>query len=268
MLLFLSVCFLLSIIPIYMMLIDSFKTGTELARNSWRFPVNFVTENYQRLMSYSGGVIIRTYLNGLFIGVIYTAVSIIISALAAFAFSKYKFAGSAVIFSFLLAAMMIPGEITIPPLYIFFSRIKWLNTYYVQIFPGIANVFCMFMLKQYMDGLPSSLIESARLDGAGHFTVFSRIMFPISSPAVGALAILTFLGKWNDYLWPRIFITNPKFMPIMVILPTIKDKDSTWAVPREIMMAGCTIVVVPLIIVFFIFQKHFMSSVVIGAVKE
>lgn len=268
MLLFLSICFLLSIIPIYMMLIDSFKTGTELARNSWGFPVNFVTENYQRLMSYSGGVIIRTYLNGLFIAVVYTAISIIISALAAFAFSKYKFAGSAVIFSFLLATMMIPGEITIPPLYVFFSRIKWLNTYYVQIFPGIANVFCMFMLKQYMDGLPSSLIESARLDGAGHFTVFSRIMFPISSPAIGALAILTFLGKWNDYLWPRIFITNPKFMPIMVILPTLKDKDSTWAVPREIMMAGCTIVVIPLIIVFFIFQKHFMSSVVIGAVKE
>jgi ABC-type glycerol-3-phosphate transport system permease component len=268
MLLFLSICFLLSIIPIYMMLIDSFKTGTELAQNSWRFPVNFVTENYQRLMSYSGGVIIRTYLNGLFIGVIYTAISIIISALAAFAFSKYKFAGSAIIFSFLLATMMIPGEITIPPLYIFFSRIKWINTYYVQIFPGIASVFCMFMLKQYMDGLPSSLIESARLDGAGHFTVFSRIVFPISSPAVGALAILTFLGKWNDYLWPRIFITNPKFMTIMVILPTLKDKDSTWSVPREIMMAGCTIVVIPLIIVFFIFQKHFMSSVVIGAVKE
>ena len=265
---FLTICILLSILPIYMMLIDSFKTGSELARNSWRLPENFVMENYQRLIDYSGGVIIRTYVNGLFISVTYTVLTIIISSLAAFAFSKYKFAGASIIFAFLLATMMIPGEITIPPLFIFFSRIKWLNTYYVQIFPGIANVFCMFMLKQYMDGLPNSLIESARLDGAGHFTVFFKILFPISAPAVGAMSILTFLGKWNDYLWPRTFITNPKFMPIMVILPTLKDKDSTWAIPREIMMAGCTIVVIPLIIVFFIFQKYFMSSIVIGAVKE
>jgi len=268
MLLFLTICFLVSIIPIYMMLIDSVKTGSELARNSWRLPINFTLDNYNRLINYSGGVIMRTYINGLAVAIIYTVITIIISSLAAFAFSKYKFAGSVLIFSFLLATMMIPGEITIPPLYIFFSKIKWLNTYNVQIFPGIANVFCMFMLKQYMDGLPNSLLESARLDGAGHFTVFSRIMFPISSPAVGALAILTFLGKWNDYLWPKTFITNPKIMPIMVILPTLKDKDITWAVPREIMMAGCTIVVIPLIIVFFIFQKYFMSSVVIGAVKE
>lgn len=268
MLLFLTVCFMLSILPIYMMLIGSVKTGTELARNSWRLPELFTMENYDRLLNYSGGVIMRTYLNGLFVAIVYTVITILVSSLAAFAFSKYKFFGSIVIFSFLLATMMIPGEITIPPLYIFFSRIKWLNTYYVQIFPGIANVFCMFMLKQYMDGMPNSLLESARLDGAGHFKVFSRIMFPICAPAVGALTILTFLSKWNDYLWPRTFITNPKFMPIMVILPTLKDKDVTWAVPREIMMAGCTIVVIPLIIVFFIFQKHFMSSVVIGAVKE
>lgn len=265
---FVAVLCLFSLIPICLMFINSFKTGSELSSNSWGWPRQFVTDNYKRLLSYSGGVIVRAYFNGLFVAIVYTSLTIALSSLAAFAFSKYKFPGRGMLFALLLATMMIPMEITIPPLYIMFSKIKWLNTYYVQIFPGIANVFCMFMLKQYMDGLPNSLLESARLDGADHFTVFSRIMFPISAPAVGALTILTFLGKWNDYLWPQTMLTNPKVMPIMIVLPTLNDKESVWSIPWEILMAGCSIVVLPLIIVFFIFQKYFMSSVVIGAVKE
>jgi ABC-type glycerol-3-phosphate transport system permease component len=216
----------------------------------------------------NSGLITRSYFNGLFIAVVYTTITIMIAALAAFAFSKYKFRGQNIIFGMLLITIMVPSEINITPLYIMFSKIKWLNTYQIQIVPGLANVFCMFMLKQYMDGLPSSLLESARLDGAGHFTVFLRIMFPISSPAIGAMTILTFLGKWNDYFWPSMVLTQQKVMSIMLILPTLNDGRSVWSIPWEITMAGCTIVVIPLITVFFIFQKHFMSSVVIGAVKE
>ncbi|GHV68519.1 sugar ABC transporter permease [Spirochaetia bacterium] len=264
----LVICCLWSLVPIILMFMNSFKTGSELSANSWGWPRNFVADNYLRLLSYNGGVIARSYLNGLFVSITYTVLTIAISSLAAYAFSKYKFPGHNILFTLLLATMMIPGEITIPPLYIFFSKIKWLNTYKIQIIPGIANVFCMFMLKQYMDGLPNSLLESARLDGAGHLTVFFRILFPISAPAVGALTILSFLGKWNDYLWPMTMLTKPNIMPIMIILPTLNDKESLWSIPWEIMMAGCSVVILPLIIVFFIFQKHFMSSVVIGAVKE
>jgi ABC-type glycerol-3-phosphate transport system permease component len=265
---FLVIGSLWCIVPIFLMFMNSFKTGSELAANSWRWPENFVLDNYRRLVTYSGGIIIRSYFNGIFISVAYTVITIIISALAAYVFSKYKFKGNKTIFMLLLATMMIPGEITIPSLFVMFSKLKWLNTYRVQIFPGVANVFCMFMLKQYMDGLPNSLLESAKLDGAGHFLIFARILFPISTPAIGALTILTFLGKWNDYLWPLTFLTKPEVMPIMVVLPQLKDKDFTWSVPWEILMAACSIIVIPLIVVFFIFQKHFMSSVVIGAVKE
>jgi ABC-type glycerol-3-phosphate transport system permease component len=268
MILFLLICTFFSLVPLFLMFLNAFKTGSELASNSWGWPRNFVAGNYLRLLSYNGGVIIRSYFNGIFVAVAYTFLTIVISALAAFAFSKYRFKGRNVLFGLLLATMMIPGEITIPPLYIMFSKIRWLNSYQVQIFPGIANVFCMFMLKQYMDGLPSSLLESARLDGAGHFTVFSRILLPISFPAVGAMTILSFLGKWNDYLWPQTMLTSQKVMPIMIILPTLNDKESVWSIPWEILMAGCSIVILPLIILFFIFQKYFMSSVVIGAVKE
>lgn len=268
MILFLLVCTFFSLIPLFLMFLNSFKTGSELASNSWGWPRNFVADNYLRLLSYNGGIIIRSYFNGIFVAVTYTVLTVFISALAAFAFSKYRFKGRNVLFGLLLATMMIPMEITIPPLYIMFSKIKWLNSYQVQIFPGIANVFCMFMLKQYMDGLPSSLLESARLDGAGHFTVFVRILFPISLPAVGAMTILTFLGKWNDYLWPQTMLTSQKVMPIMIVLPTLNDKESVWSIPWEILMAGCSIVILPLIIMFFIFQRYFMSSIIIGAVKE
>ncbi|MCL2319736.1 MAG: carbohydrate ABC transporter permease [Treponema sp.] len=268
MILFLVLFVIYDMIPILMMFMNSFKTGSELSSNSWGLPKNIVIENYKRLITYSGGVIARSYFNAIFIAVSYTVLTIILSSLAAFAFSKFKFRGRKIMFAFLLATMMIPMEITIPPLYIIFSKIKWLNTYYVQIFPGIASVFCMFMMKQYMDGLPSSLIESARLDGANHLTVFTRIMFPISAPAVGALTILTFLGKWNDFIWPQTMVSDMKYLPIMVILPTLNDKDSVWSIPWELLMAGCTMVVIPIIIVFFAFQKYFMSSVVIGAVKE
>lgn len=254
--------------PLIIMLLNSFKTGSELASNSWGFPKQFVLNNYGKLLSFNAGIIVKTYLNGIFISVSYTFLTIIVSAMAAYAFSKYKFKGNLLIFILLIATMMIPAEITIPPLYIFFSKIKWLNTYWVQIIPGIANVFCMFMLKQYMDSLPNSLIEAARIDGAGHFHIFYRVMMPLATPAIGALTILTFLGKWNDYLWPKIMLTKTNVMPIMVVLPTLNDKDSIWSIPWEIIMAGCTVVTMPIIILFFIFQDRFMSSVTIGAVKE
>ena len=164
--------------------------------------------------------------------------------------------------------MMIPVEITIPAIYLMFSKVHMLNTYSVQIFPGIANVFCLFMLKQYMDSLPDSLLEAARLDGAGDISIYQKVVLPLVSPAIGALAILTFLGKWNDYLWPSMLLTKTEVMPIMVVLPTLNTGNSQWSTPWELVMAGCVIVTLPLIIVFFIFQDQFMSSVTIGAVKE
>jgi ABC-type glycerol-3-phosphate transport system permease component len=171
-------------------------------------------------------------------------------------------------FMVLLATMMVPGELAIPPLYIMFSRIGWLNSYAVQIFPGIASVFAMFMLRQYMISIPDALIEAAKMDGARHWRIFWSIIVPVSSPVIGALAILTFLHKWNDFLWPLIMINKPKFMPIMVILPTLNEKDSVWSIPWELIMTGCVVVTLPLIFVFLRFQDKFMSSVTMGAVKE
>ena len=258
----------LCVAPLTLMLLDSFKLGSELAANSWGLPVRPTMDNYVRLLNYNAGTMIKSYMNGVFISTSYTLLTIMVSSLAAYSFSKYTFKGKKTLFFLLLSTMMVPTEIALPPLYIMFSKMHWLNTFQVQIIPGIASVFVMFMLKQYIDGLPTSLIESARIDGAGHLMVFSRIMLPLASPAIGAMTILTFLGKWNDYLWPIIMLTKPKYMPIMVLLPTLSDRNNIFTVPWELVLTGCTIVTLPLIGVFLVFQDKFMSSVTMGAVKE
>jgi len=258
----------LALYPIVIMLFDSFKTGAEIAKNSWGMPYNWTIENYESLVSYNSGIMVRTFLNSLGISVVYTALTLMVASLAAFAFSKYSFRGNKLLFMLLLITMMIPGEITLPAIYLMFSKAHMLNTYSVQIFPGIANVFCLFMLKQYMDGMPDSLLEAARIDGAGEIYTFRKIMLPLCKPTLGALAILTFLGKWNDYLWPSMLLTKKEVMPIMVILPTLNTSNSTYSIPWELILTGCTIVTFPLIIVFLIFQEQFMASVTLGAVKE
>jgi ABC-type glycerol-3-phosphate transport system permease component len=264
----LAIASLIALLPIWVMLCDSLKTGTELAVNSWGLPQNPTLANYVDLVTYNSGIMVRTFLNSLGISIVYTALALLLSCLAAFAFAKYRFKGRNIIFMILIATMMIPSELTMPAIFLMFSKAKMLNTYSIQIFPGIANTFCLFMLNQYIESLPDSLIEAARIDGAGHMYVFRKIVLPLSKPAIGALTVLTFLGKWNDYLWPKTLLTKTEVMPIMTVLPTLNTSTSTYSIPWELVLAGCTVVTLPLIVVFLIFQEQFMSSVTIGAVKE
>ena len=264
----LALASILTLLPIWIMICDSLKTGSELSINSWGIPQNPTLENYSDLVSYNSGIMVRTFMNSVFISVTYTVLTILLSCLAAFSFAKYRFRGRNAIFFGLVATMMVPGELTMPAGFLMFSKMKMLNTYAIQIFPGIANSFCLFMLKQYIESLPDSLLEAARIDGAGHFYVFRKIVLPLAKPAIGALTILTFLGKWNDYLWPHTLLTKIEVMPIMVVLPTLNTSTSTYSIPWELVLSGCTVVTLPLIVVFLIFQEQFMSSVTIGAVKE
>lgn len=259
---------LLILFPVYIMLMGAFKSAPELANNAIGLPESFGLVNFQRLWKYNSGIMVRTYLNSIFVTVIYTVLVLFLASLAAFAFSKYRFKGKNILFFCLLATMMIPTELTIAPLYIVFSKIHWLDTYIVQIIPGVGNVFAMFLFKQYMDGVPSALIEAARIDGCGHFKTYLRIMVPISKPIMGALTILVGLGKWNDYLWPTMMINKTEIRPIMAVLPYLNEGDNALSIPWELVLAGCTLVSIPVILIFFIFQNQFMQSVTVGAVKE
>ncbi|SMP59627.1 multiple sugar transport system permease protein/lactose/L-arabinose transport system permease protein [Sphaerochaeta associata] len=260
------VCLLL-LYPVFVMVAGSLKTAEELALNASGLPKTPVLENFRRLFNFNSGLIIRTYANSIFVATSYTGLVVAVASLAGFAFAKFRFWGRDVLFLLLLITMMIPVELNITPLYLFFSRLGWLNTYRVQIIPGIANVFSLFLMRQYMVTIPDSLIEAARIDSAGDFFIFRKIIIPVSVPAIGALAILQFLSKWNELLFPKIMLTKERLMPIMVILPTLNEIDSARSVPWELVLAGCTLVTLPLIIVFLIFQDKFLSSVTLGAVK-
>lgn len=259
---------ILLIAPFLIMIFGSLKTRAELAINPGGFPGAPTWQNYLNLYHYASGRVVRSFGNSVFVATIHTVLAVILSALAAFAFAKYRFKGRDLIFYCIIATMMIPMELTIPPLYIFFSKIHWLNTYAVQIVPGTASAFGMFLVRQYMMSIPDSLLEAARIDGAGHLKTFFQVVLPVSKPVVGVLALLTFLNKWNEYLWPLMFVNSPEKQPVMVILPTLNISNSVWSIPWELVLAGCVVVTLPLVILFLRYQEAFMSSVTIGAIKE
>lgn len=259
---------LISIFPVYVMISCSFKPLSEIYSNSVGLPMSPTFDNYTRLFSYNSGIILRTYLNSIFIATSTTLLTLIVASMAGFSFAKFNFKGKKFLFFMLLMTMMLPQELLITPQFLIFSKMGWLNTYKVQIIPFIANVFAMFMFRQYMISIHDSLLEAAYIDGASHFKVFIKIIIPIAAPVFGALGILQFIAKWNDYLYPRIMIDKMNMKPIMVVLPTLAENDSSSAaLPYDLMLAGCTIVIVPMIVVFLCLQDKFLASVTLGSVK-
>ncbi|MDY3920120.1 MAG: carbohydrate ABC transporter permease [Candidatus Limivivens sp.] len=257
----------ISLFPVYIMVMGSFKSSSELLHNSVGLPEAWSLENYISLWNYNSGTIMRTYLNSLFVSTVYTVLAICLAAMAGYAFAKFTFPGKNILFVMFLMTMMVPQELNLTPLYLMYSRIKWLNTYRVQIVTGLANVFAMFMFRKNMETIPDALIESAKIEGANQWTIFTKIVTPVSKPVYGALAILVFLSKWNEYLLPKMFISKTEYLPIMVILPKLSVGDNLYAVPWELVLTGCTIVTIPLIIIFLMFQDKFLASVTLGAVK-
>jgi ABC-type glycerol-3-phosphate transport system permease component len=263
----LAIMVALSLYPFAMMIINSFKTDSEILRNPSSLPIDWTLASYASLFTYHGGVWVN-FLNGLIVATTSTVIAVLMTAMAAFAFTKYRFVGRDVIFALLMLTLMVPSQITIPPLYLLFAKIGWLNTLEVQIVPTITSVFGLFMVRQYMHSIPNELIEAARMDGAGHWQVFWIVMLPVSAPILGAFAILHFLGVWNSYLWPLIVANDPAVQPIMVTLPNMTDPNVGFVPVWGTIMAGCTLATLPILIVFIIFQDRFMASATVGAVKS
>lgn len=259
------ICFLY---PILIMFLGSFKDQVELSNNPAGLPSSFNLENYINAFKYKDGILVRGFFNSVFVSVVTVLITLFLAALAAFAFAKFRFKGRNLIFALLMATMMIPGEVTMTPLYLMMSKVKLLNTYAIQILPSIANVFAMFMLRQYMLSIPDELIHAARIDGANNWQIFTKIILPTSTPVLSALGILVFLSKWNDYLWPNIMVSSEEKLPILNLIPRITVGTTVYTPSWHLILTGCVVATLPLIIVFCMFQKSFMASVVLGSVKE
>jgi ABC-type glycerol-3-phosphate transport system permease component len=252
--------------PMAQMLVDSFKSNTEIISNPAGLPIHWTLASYADVISPSRSLL-RNMLNSVVIAGCSTVLAVLFSAAAAYAFAKLRFHGREVLFGLLLMTMMVPPEVVVPGQFILFARLGWINTLQVQILPEITPILGLFLIRQYMMTIPDELIDAARVDGAGQLAIFLRIILPVSSPVLSAYAILHFLHVWNAYLWPTLVATQDSVKPIMVALPELVDPLIGFLPIYGTIMAGCVVATLPLAIVFFIFQDKFMSSVTIGAVK-
>ncbi|QDP98576.1 carbohydrate ABC transporter permease [Microlunatus elymi] len=200
----------------------------------------------------------RMALNSLIVAVISTAGSILVSLLAAYGFSRLRFAGRERIFSLLLVALMVPVQMTIIPIFILMRNLGLVDHLAALWLPALINVFSIFFFRQYFNTIPRDLDEAATLDGAGHGWILFRMLVPLSGPAIAAMTILSFEAAWNNYFGPLIFLSDPQKMTLPIGLVTLQAGQGGSSV---VVFAAITAVVVPVLVVFLVFQRAFVASV-------
>ncbi|HHV80205.1 MAG: carbohydrate ABC transporter permease [Dictyoglomi bacterium] len=206
----------------------------------------------------------RFFLNSGYISVIITASALLTSSFVGYVFAKFNFWGKEVIFMMILSTMMIPFAVTMIPLYLIISKLGWINSHLALIIPGLYSTFGIFLMRQFMSSIPNELREAAIVDGCGEFRTFWSIILPQCKPVLAALGIFTFMWNWDNFLWPLIVLNNEDKFTLPVGLSMFSQQ---WWTNYGLVMAGATISVIPVLIVFFIFQKQFIQGIVLTGLK-
>lgn len=259
----------LMIIPLIWMFFSSLKSPGQFLTTqlSLKMPENPHWENYFKRVWQMEPALQRGVLNSLIISFSTIIVGTFVSSLAAFSYSKLRFPGKQKLFLAELATMMIPFAIIMIPQFIIYARIGWLNTWLPLIVPGmLGNVSMIFFLRQYMSGIPTSLIESARIDGANYFFIFIKVILPNAKPAIAAQAILWFMGAWNDYFAPSIYLNEPKKLTVQVM---ISQLNAMYAIQTDypLLLTASVLALLPCLIMFMVFQKQIIASVAMTGLK-
>ena len=257
---------LVMIVPLLWMLSTSVKNKLEVfAMPPVWIPTEINWGKYSEI--WTKGPLLSGLKNSLIVCILVTTVGTFTSSLAAFSFAKLRYPHKNTIFLALLGTMMIPFAIIMIPQFIIFSKIGWVDTLKPLIIPGLfGNVSMIFFLRQYMQSIPTDFIEAARLEGCSFFKIYYKIILPLSGPAISAQVILWFMGIWNDYLAPSIYISTPERMTIQTVIQTF---NATYAIQTDypLIMAASIMSMLPIIIVFIIFQKWIIESIAITGVK-
>ncbi len=206
----------------------------------------------------------RMFLNSLLVAGVTTAGQILTGSMAAYAFARMHFKGRDLVFLLYLATLMIPSQVTITPLFILMRYLGWINTYPGLIAPGIFTAFGTFLLRQFFLTIPRDLEDAAFIDGASHWTVFWRVILPLSGPALATLAVFAFMSSWNAYLWPLFVVNEPEMMTLPVGLATLHGR---WLTRWNLVMAGAVVTVLPMLAVYLAAQKYFVRGVVLSGIK-
>jgi len=226
------------------------------------FPKEISWEHYRRLFSQMN--IVRYFINSIIVSVSVTAISLVFNSMAGYAFAKYRFPGKNKLFSLLLSAMVIPAQVTMLPLFLMLNRLGLINSYWGIIIPGLASIYGIFLIRQYIISIPDSLIEAARIDGASDFYIYRKIILPLAKPILVTLALFTFMGAWNAFLWPLIILTRDNMYTLPVALANLMGEHVQ---DTELMMAGSVITILPVLIVFLAMQKYYIRGIMLGGVK-
>ncbi|MBZ2406343.1 carbohydrate ABC transporter permease [Liquorilactobacillus hordei] len=250
----LTVLGFLMILPFLWMFLSSFKTSTEISLSQTFWPKHWTIDNYKNLFTNGS---FGTYIKNTLIITAASFVGLFLNAMAGYGFAKFDFKGRKFLFMAVLATMMIPGQVTMIPVYLILNQMQLTNTLLGIVLPGLVGAFGIFLFRQFMSNIPDSIVEAARLDGAGEWYIFFHLILPISKPVLAVQGILTFIGGWNAFLWPLIIANDQKYYTLSVGLQLLQGQHTS---DYGLQMAGSSFMVIPIVIIFVIFQKYILQG--------
>ena len=219
-------------------------------------------DNYRELFERVG--MGRYLLNSFLVASAITLGSVILNVMAGYAFAKLEFAGRERIFRALIGALVIPGQVAMMPLFLELKTLGLVNSYGGVVIPALASIFGIYLVRQYARSIPDELLEAARIDGAGEFVIFIRIIVPLLRPIVVTLAVFSFLASWNDFMWPLIVLTDESHHTLPVALASLSREHVQ---DNELMMAGSVVTVLPVLVLFIVLQRHYIAGLLAGSIK-
>ena len=256
----------IALFPILNLLISSFRPSSDIMRNGISLvfdPSKMSFDNYLYIFT-QGGNYWSWFKNSLSISAITIVSSLFFSSMVGYALALYDFKGRNLIFGFVLFILMVPFEILMLPLFQLMISMNLINTYTAVILPAIVAPVAVFFFRQYAIGLPKELMDSARIDGATEYGIFFKIMLPLMTPSMAAMAILQGLGAWNNFLWPLIVLRSNDMFTLPIGLATLL---TPYGNNYDILIAGSVMTIIPIIILFIFFQRYFVAGLTVGGVK-
>ncbi len=237
---------------------DVFETITSFLPGRWTI------ENYTHVFNNPYTPIMRWFFNSVKIVIVYVILYLLITSLAAFGFSRLRFKGRETLFWICLSSMMVPGVINMIPNYVIIYNLNLIDNMFAMVLPGLSGVFGVFLLRQFMTGIPKEYDEAAKIDGAGKFRIYFNIILPMCVPALVTLAIFSFQGNWNDYIWPLMVTNQPETRTLTAGMSTFIER---YAHQYGKLMAGAMASAVPVLAVFLVGQKYFIRGISLGGIK-
>ncbi len=254
---------LVTVFPLVWMLCVSFmQPGEAASLPPPLLPQHPTLQHYEKL--FGGAGIGRAFINSLLLALGTTLVSTTFNTLAGYAFARLRFRHRDRVFALLLAALVIPGQVAMLPLFLMLKGLGLVNTWMGVLVPGMAGIFGIFLVRQYALNVPQDLLEAARIDGAGEWRTFVSVVLPLLTPVLVTLALFAFLGSWNDFMWPLIMLTDGDLHTLPVALAALSREHVQ---DSEFMMAGAVITVLPVLLLFIALQRFYLQGLMLGGVK-